>query len=428
MGALDAWLTEVQAHGIKLGLERIEAALKLAGAPQERFPSLLVGGTNGKGSVVTFTTGLLTAAGHRVGSTISPHLFAYRERFRIDGSPISEEELEATGERLRAAVHGQPGMEGLTFFELGSLIALSLFGEREVDAAVVEVGMGGEFDATRASAPRVSAIVSVDIDHARYLGDTIEQITRTKARIAPAGGELVTTEVRPDRLAIVQEEAEAVGCTLQIAGKDFEYSFRDGLFSYRGERLVLDDIRLGMRGAHQGQNAACALASVEALCRRAGLAAPDPWESGRALAASKLAGRLERTLVPGGPAFLLDGAHNPAGAQALATDLAGRRRPRERVWLLASMQDKERAPIIEALAPHVDRVVCTRGLSSPRFEEPEVLARELEMAGLAASVSPTAAEAVADLSRRLAARDEVLVAGSLYLVGDVRAALGLPVA
>jgi dihydrofolate synthase / folylpolyglutamate synthase len=424
---LQQWLDEVQDRGVKLGLERIRAALELAGRPQDRFPSLLVGGTNGKGSTVAFATALLNASGHRVGSTVSPHLTAYRERFRIDGVPIEQEALEALAATIEPRVRDQAGMEELTFFELGALLALSCFAEREVGAAIVEVGMGGEFDATRASEPRVAALVSVDLDHQKYLGETVEEIARTKARIAPKGGVLVTTEVREDRLSIIREEAASADCRLVVAGEDFEWRFMDGALDYHGAHMRLDLASLGLQGEHQGQNAACALAAVEALCHVTGLSAPDPWQAGAALRETRLPGRMERVRVPGGPAFLLDGAHNPAGAQALAAALADRRRPRERVWLVASMQDKERGPMLEALLPHVDRVVCTRGESSPRFEAPEALAEELTAAGARAEAMPTAREAAAALSRQLGSRDEVLVAGSLYLVGDVRAALGLAI-
>ncbi len=425
---LDDWLTEVQDKGVKLGLERIRDALARVGDPQLRFPTLLVGGTNGKGSTVAFARALLGAAGHRVGSTISPHLTAYRERFRIDGRPVEPDELEALAAELAPQVRGQPGMEELTFFELGALLAMSLFARRRVDAAVVEVGMGGEFDATRLSGPKVAAIVSIDLDHQKYLGDTVEEIARTKARIAPPGGILVTTEARPDRLTIIEEEAAAVGCAVRAAGRDFEWRMADGTLDYRSGPIRLDALPLGLLGDHQGQNAACALAGVEALCELTGLDAPDPWQSGGALRATKLPGRLERVRVPGGPAFLLDGAHNPAGAAVLAASLEQRRRPRERVWLLASMQEKERGPMLELLLPHVDRVVTCRGESSPRFEEPEELARELREAGARVEPAGTGKEAAEALTRRLGSRDEVLVAGSLYLVGDVRAALGLPVA
>jgi dihydrofolate synthase/folylpolyglutamate synthase len=318
-------------------------------------------------------------------------------------------------------------MEEITFFELGALLAFGLFAEREVHAAVVEVGMGGEFDATRACGPKVAAIVTADLDHQKYLGHTIEEIARTKARIAPPGGVLVTTEVRPDRLQIIEAEAAAVDCVVRVADRDFDWHMEDGTLDYRSDRMRLDAIPLGLAGDHQGQNAACALASVEALCEITGLTGPDPWEAGQGLRSARLPGRLERVRVPGGPAFLFDGAHNPAGAAVLAANLEQRRRPRERVWLLASMQEKERGPMLDLLLPHVDRVVCTKGQSSPRFEEPEELVRELTGAGARAEAVATAKEAAAALSRRLGPRDEVLVTGSLYLVGDVRDALGLPV-
>ena len=424
---LDDWLVEVQDRGVKLGLERIRSALSLAGEPQTRFPTLLVGGTNGKGSTVAFATELLRAAGHTVGSTISPHLVEYRERFRIGGVPVTLSELEEFAGRLEPLVRSKPGMNELTYFELGAVLALGLFADREVDAAVVEVGMGGEFDATRASGPKVAAIVTVDLDHQKYLGDTVEEIARTKARIAPEGGILVTTEIRPDRLAIIEDEAAAVGCAVRAADRDFEWRMADGTLDFRAEGMRLDALPLGLVGDHQGQNAACALAAVAALCEVTGLGPVDPWEAGGALRETRLAGRLERVRVPGGPAFLMDGAHNPAGAATLAANLEERRRPRERVWLLASMQEKERGPMLDLLLPHVDRVVCTRGESSPRFEDPEELARQLREAGATAEAMPNAREAAKALIKRLGSRDEVLVAGSLYLVGDVRDALGLAV-
>ena len=427
MSLLTDWLDEVQAQGVKLGLDRVRSALALLDHPQRTFPSLLVGGTNGKGSVVTFASALLKAAGHRTGSTTSPHLIEYRERFRVDGAIPSQARLEAIAADVRPVLHGQPGMAELTFFELGILLATSLFRSEAVDAAVVEVGMGGALDATRTSEPVVAAIVTVDLDHEKYLGDTIEAIARTKAKIAPPGGVLVTTEVRPDRLAILAEEAEAAGATLKAAGQDFEYSFRDQVLSYRSEGRNLDGLEVGMLGAHQGQNAACALAATDAFCAATGLRPPDPWQVGDALRTAKIPGRLERLRIPGAPAFLFDGAHNPAGAEALAAVLADRRRPPRRVWLLAGMQDKDRRPMLDALLPHVDEVVCTRGESSPRYEDPAALVAEVEAAGGRARALAPARAAAVELSRSLGMRDEVLVAGSLYLVGDVRDALGVPV-
>jgi len=226
---------------------------------------------------------------------------------------------------------------------------------------------------------------------------------------------------------VVREEAARVDCALRLPGTHFEWDFRDGALSYESQRLRLDSVTLRMQGAHQGLNAACAVAAVEALCEQAELKMPDPWNVASALGQARLTGRLERVRSPGGPAFLLDGAHNPAGARALGAALSERRRPRQRVWLLASMQDKARAEMLAELLPHVDRVLCTRGTSSPRFESPEQLVSELEEAGAQAGVASSVQAAVGALTRELGPRDEVLVAGSLYLVGDVRHALGLPV-
>jgi len=428
--ALNRWLEAVETRGIKLGLEKIRRALELASQPQRSFPSVLVGGTNGKGSTVAFAESLLSAAGHRVGSTVSPHLHSYRERFRVGGVLAAEAQLEVLARQLRPRIDACPELAGLTFFELGVLLAMCHFRDSSIDVAVVEVGMGGEFDASRACEAGVAALVSVDMDHQQFLGDTIESISRTKARLAPAGGALVVGEQREDRLTVIREEAQAVDCALILAGRDFSWSVDDGLFSYRGPSLSLDGVRLGLQGGHQGQNAACALALVETLTSRRDLSCPSAPQCTRALGATRLAGRLERLPAASGrPAFLLDGAHNPAGAEVLARVLSVRPRPRRRYWLYASMADKQRAEVLASLLPHVDSVMCTVGTSSPRFESPSRLAEQVaQLAGPAVSVATaeTSAHALQALLAEATAEDEVLVAGSLYLVGDVRSLLGLP--
>ena len=407
-----------------MGLERVQRALDLVGNPQRGIPSLLVAGTNGKGSTVTFATSLLEAAGHTVGSTTSPHLVDYRERFVIDGKIITPEELEAVGSALHGQLAAVEGLEELTFFELGTLVAASWFAERKVDASIWEVGMGGELDASRASEPCVLALTNVDLDHVAFLGPDLASIAGTKARAVPQGGVLVTTESRPDRMGPIRDAVAAAGARLVAAGEDFHYRVGEGL-SFDAPGLRLDDVPLAMRGDHQAQNAACALAAVSAFCAESGLRGPSPWEAAEALSRSRLAGRLERLRAgPGAPAFVLDGAHNPAGATVLAAALATMRRPPERVWLFACLADKDRAPLIEALLPHVDRVVCARGMTSPRFVDPEVLVAEVTAAGGVAELSGTTEEAVNHLKNRLSIRDEVLVAGSLYAVGDARRALG----
>jgi dihydrofolate synthase/folylpolyglutamate synthase len=431
-GAMQRWLEDVRDKGVKLGLERIQRALELAGSPQRSYPSALVGGTNGKGSTVAFASALLCAGGNRVGSTISPHLSSYRERFRVDGVIATDSELDALATWLRAPINACDELAGFTFFELGVLLALCHFQDSRVDAALVEVGMGGEFDASRGSDPQVAALVSVDLDHQQFLGESVEAIARTKARIAPVGGLLVVGEAREDRLTVIREEAQAVDCELVVAGLDYRWRIEGGRFSYRSAQLKLSDVSLGPAGSHQGHNAACALGLVEALCTRTDLSLPSPEQCAHALTNLRIAGRLERFAPPsGGPAFLLDGAHNPAGARALAGWLVSLPRAGRRHWLFASMADKERSQVLAALLPHVDSVVCTAGTSSGRFEPPGRLAEEIRaVAGpeLAVTYAETPARALEQLMAQARPEDEILVAGSLYLVGDVRALLGLPLA
>ncbi len=425
MGVFAGWLDSVQRHGIKMGLDRVRAALTALGEPQRAVPSLLVAGTNGKGSTVTFATALLMAAGHRVGSTYSPHLVDYRERFRIDGRLISPQELEAVGARLHGLLAHRPELAELTFFELGTLVAAAWFAEEAVDAAVLEVGMGGEFDASRAADPAVVVLTTVDLDHQAFLGSTVAEIAGTKARAVPPGGVLVCTETRPDRLPAIEAAASAAGATLVLAGRDFSWRFGQGL-TFESPSFRLDDVPLGMPGAHQGGNAAAALAGVLAFCERSGLGAPDPWQAGSALSVARLPGRFDRVRTgPGRPVVVLDGAHNPAGALVLAAALAERRRPPSRTWLFACMGDKERGPLIDALLPHVDRVVCARGTTSDRFADPEELAAEVRERGGKATAAGTVGDALRGLLRAGGSRDEILVAGSLYAVGDARRVLGL---
>jgi dihydrofolate synthase/folylpolyglutamate synthase len=431
-----AWLKQAEQHGVKLGLERIRAALDACGAPQLSYPSILVGGTNGKGSAVTFAAELLRAGGDRVGVTISPHLTEYRERFRVDGRLATREELAALGERVHEAIAGRRELAELTFFELGTLMALCLFRDSAVDSAVLEVGMGGEFDAMRAAQSPVAAIVSVDLDHEEHLGRSVDEIARTKARIAPRGGILVTTERRADRLAVIAREVAEAGCTLRRGGYDFKWNLKDGRYHYEGPMIFLRDASLGMAGAHQADNAAAALAAVEALCAVRGLPAPEEGAVREALLRARIAGRLESVDLGGkSPRVLLDGAHNPAGARVLAQELserdARRGRPRRRLWLWASMADKRWQDVARALLPCVDAVTCTRGTSSPRYEDPARMAawlRDTRNGGYSpVSVREPSTEALRDCLAEMGPEDELLVAGSLYLVGDLRPALGLRV-
>ena len=422
---LQRWLRRAQVQGIKLGLDNIRTALRVLGQPQASFPSLLVGGTNGKGSVVAMAEAMLIAEGRSVGATTSPHLTHYRERFRVDGVTIAEDELLSIARTVAATIDPHDAVADITFFELTIALAMALFHRRRVDCAVVEVGMGGEFDATRAANPAVAALTSVDLDHVRHLGPTVQDIARTKARVAERGMTIVVGERREDRLGPIREEIAAAEATGLYAGSDFDLRpGGDGLFVFEGMGRRVDGIQLGLRGLHQRSNAAVAVASVLSFVQSATL----PPLSGHAirtgLGKAFVPGRQEEVRLDDRITVLLDGAHNTAGAESLATTLLDRQVPR-RTLLFASMKDKDRSGIYDALLPHVDAVWCCKGDSTPRFAEPADLVSEIAQRGVPATDVGTPAAGFAMARRSLPDGAELLVAGSLYLVGDVRPLLGL---
>ncbi len=422
---LPGWLQRAQVQGIKLGLDNMHAALDALDRPQRRYPVLLVGGTNGKGSVVAMCEAMLRAQGLRVGATISPHLSSFRERFRVDGRSIEQAELVQVARSVAEVIDDDPDCTEITLFELGIVLALQWFALREVDCAVVEVGMGGEFDATRAAEPLVAALVSVDLDHERHLGPTVADIARTKARVAEAGMPVVVGERRSDRLDPILEELLRAHASPILAGRDFDLApGADGLL-FTGLERHIAGLHLGLRGAHQRGNAAVAVASAITFAQRAGLGPLTDDAVRRGLADAFVPGRLEEVALDTGVPALLDGAHNGAGARALA-DALQLRAPRRRVWLFASMEDKDRRPMYEALVPHVHEVWCCKGSSTPRFADPADLVQELEAWPVRATNVGTPEAGLRLAAAQLGPEDELLIAGSLYLIGDVRPLLGLP--
>ena len=417
---LQTWLRRAQVQGIKLGLDNVRAATDALGSPQSGFPSLLIGGTNGKGSVVAMSEAILRAQGLSVGATISPHLTEYRERIRIGGASIDQAGLDALGEHVASVLDPDPTCAGITFFELGVVLALMAFRQHAVDCAVIEVGMGGEFDATRVCGPLVAALVSIDLDHVRHLGPTVQDIARTKARVAEAGMPVVVGERREDRLAVVREELDAAGAQGIYAGRDFRLRPDGETFVFEGLGRTVDGITLNLQGLHQRSNAAVAVAAVLAFAERAALPPISNDAVRRGLATAFVPGRQEEAKLGGsGVRVLLDGAHNPAGARSLATTLLDRPSDR-RIWLFASMKDKDRAAIYDHLLPHVDQVWCCKGASTPRYAEPDDLVEEIAARGVVAVNVGTPALGVHRAAGTLTEGEELLVAGSLYLVGDVR--------
>ena len=401
-----SWLYGLQSQGVKLGLDGIRALLALLDHPESHCPTILVGGTNGKGSVAAMLDAMLLAAGRRSGLYTSPHLVRPNERIRIGGVDIATPELHRVLEIVRGACEDGLANGRLaahpSFFEVMTAAALWAFRESGVDAAVLEVGLGGRLDATNASEPLVSAIVTVHLDHVATLGDTLAAIAKEKSGIARAGRPLVSGVTQPEAVAVLRERCDALQAT-----------FRDA----RSIGLPVG-ARLSLDGEHQRHNASVAIATFGEFAKAAALS-HDTHAIRQGLETARWPGRLQ--LVSGAPSILLDGAHNTAGAEALAAHLAQRGGPKA-VLVFAAMADKDVAGILAPLAPHVASVVATRPRVLRAAGGPE-LAAAARALGLPAR-SETGTEQALETARALAGPSGlVLVAGSLYLVGEVTALL-----
>jgi dihydrofolate synthase / folylpolyglutamate synthase len=431
-------LQERGRFGIHLGLGRTRALLHELGDPQLAFRGALIGGTNGKGSVLALVSSVLRAAGLRAGETPKPHLVSYRERLQVGGRLVDRAtfarlvELALPAAERVARRHGEP-----TEFELLTAVAFRWFADEAVDLAVVEVGLGGRLDATHAWDGGVAAITNVDLDHMDRLGSTLTAIAREKAAIINRG-DLAVTGAVGDGLLVIRRRAARVGTPLRVVrpapilGWD-----RDGL------EVELDGLgatRVGLRGRHQAANVAVADAVLDAL-HEAGIAQVGSDARRTGYAQARWAGRLElieaaSPMGAGVQEVLLDGAHNPAGAAVLAQALDDLRPylaggsepdPPRLTLICGAMADKDVAGVVRALS--ASRALAGADIICTQVDAPRALPAA-EMAGLWRDVADrttgvqVAPEPAAALAVGLAtAPGPIVVAGSLYLVGAIRALL-----
>lgn len=404
------YLYGLQRFGIKLGLENIRALLVRLGHPERGCRIIHVGGSNGKGSVSACLAEILRRAGYRVGLYTSPHLHSFTERIRVDGVAIAEAEVVRLTETLRSRAGEIPA----TFFEFTTAMALRHFQDREVDFAVLEVGMGGRLDATNAVSPCLSVITPVCRDHAEHLGSTLPAIAGEKAGIIKEGVPVVVAGQEPAALAVLQEEADRRKAPLLLLGRDFAAESAPAGLAFRGLGLTLDGLRPGLAGAHQVQNLALALAAAAVLCRQ-GVAIVDA-----ALRAGvqgvRWPGRLEwwreRREV------LLDGAHNEGGAEALAAYLATLEHDGIR-WVVGIKGSRPAGDILGPVLSRVTALYCTE----PPVEEavaPAELVRLGTVSGVPARAFASPEDALAAALRERRGNEIVLVAGSLFLVAVAR--------
>jgi dihydrofolate synthase/folylpolyglutamate synthase len=410
------FLYNLQQHGIQPGLERIRSMMDRLQSPHRSFPSVLIAGTNGKGSTAAMIARGLKEAGYRVGLYTSPHLVDFRERIRIDDAMIPEAELAALTGEIRSLL-GAPLTP--TFFEFTTALAFLYFARRNAEAVVAEVGLGGRFDATNILTPRVSVITPVDFDHEAYLGSTLSEIAGEKAGIIKPGVPVVAGRQSSEAGGAIERRARSVGAPLLSLGRDFTAEGADpssflfhGPASSRPTRLSCP-----LRGRHQVDNAALAFAVLEAL-DRAGLKVPTDARV-RGIRNVRWEGRLE--VVSESPRILLDGAHNPAGAAALAEYLRGLPERRGKtVLVLGMMRDKKIGQILDRLLPQADEAIFTRP-DLPRAADPGDLAGMARSYPCRVSIRGPVSEAIDLALSRLAPSDLLCISGSLYLVGEAKA-------
>jgi dihydrofolate synthase/folylpolyglutamate synthase len=394
-----SYLFSLGQFGIKFGLENISAIVGRLGHPERAFATVHVAGTNGKGSVTAMVDAALRAAGHRSARYTSPHLVDIGERFAIDGRPVGRDALTAAVADVRAAVEALRADGTLevqpTFFEVTTAVAFELFRRAGVRIAVVEVGLGGRLDATNVVAPIATAITSIALDHQRFLGSTLGAIAREKAGIIKPHVPVVVGPLEPEALREIESAAADRGAALIRAAASDSNGFT-----------------VGLAGAHQRANAAVAIRLLHLVDAR-GIAVPHAAVAA-GLAHPGWPGRLELRRLPGGQEMLLDAAHNPAGAAALASYLETEP-PLPLVF--AAMRDKAIAEMLAILLPRVSRLVATRA-SNVRSAEAEVVAEIARGAspGVPVDVEPHVDRALAAAWRH---STRIVVAGSIFLLGDV---------
>ncbi len=437
-----AYLERLVASPVQAAFEAGPARARLllvrVGAPQERFATLHVTGSAGKGSTATLAATILRAAGYRTGLFTSPHLRDYTERIRVDGAPIARADWTRLLERLRPSIEEMSGdtMPGYAlgrpaFMEVLWTLAALYFAERAVDIAVVEVGVGGRYDPTVVNSARVGVITNVSLEHTRRLGPTVAAIAAHKAGIVKPHSILVTAAADPAALQVIADECARQHATLwrvtpAEGDGDVRYAATDAGLRVVTPAHTYEDLHLGLLGRHQWANAACAVGAVDALGVR-GVARVEENAVGRGLAETRMPGRLE--WIAGDPPVLLDGAHTPDAAHGLSAalrDILPQNPETRPVLLLGILGDKDIPAMVGALAPLAGAVVVTEPPWEHRGGAAAIVAAEVRryLPVPAVTLVPDPAMALAQAQEVARSRGAPLVVtGSLILVGAARSLL-----
>lgn len=418
-------LYRLERFGIKLGLDTITELLGRMGNPHRRFKAVHVTGTNGKGSVCAYVASVLRKAGHRVGLYTSPHLVRFTERIVVDGREIPDADVARIYDEMRPAIERTAAgskVKHPTFFEVATAMAFQYFAERRIDIGVIEVGMGGRYDATNVVTPLAAVLTRIGLEHTEQLGKTEERIAREKSGIIKPGCRVVTVD--QPTLPVIEARAHGLGCPLTVIGRNVRYE-RLG-FDRHGQRVrVMDggsmEIQIPLLGAYQPENAALAYAAVREVSRM-GIAVPD-----EAIAAgfreTVWRGRLQ--IVRDRPTVIVDGTHNAPGVPALAASLRELFPDSRPVFVLGILDDKDLRPFADHLGPMASRLVASKP-DTHRAHPPGAIGKAFSGHVADPLIVPKVSEAVDRAIALAGPEGVVVVTGSIYTAGEALAHLQGP--
>ena len=407
------YLSGLSSTVIRLGLGPISLLLERLNNPQQKYETILIGGTNGKGSIAAMTASILSQGGFKVGLYTSPHLIDVRERIRINGRMISPEEMDERIGEVRKRV-----LEEVTYFEFLTAMAFLHFYRENVDIAVLEVGMGGRLDATNVVTPVISVISNISLDHREYLGNCLKDIAREKAGIIKDGGLCISAAKQKSVIRVLEETCRERRAKLYLLGRDLKViRHRDGTFSYRGIAKTYHNLVCPLVGRHQIENAALTAGTIESMAARGFHV--DGGALYRGMKDTIWEGRLE--ILQHAPMLLVDGAHNPAGVSVLCRALKEFFPYKKLILLFGVLSDKDYRTMLNKLVWLADRIIITRP-SIDRAVPPQELVPVTKCYKNHIEIVEKPSEALRRALLTADGEDLICVTGSLYLVGEIKQA------
>ena len=408
-----AYITSLNIDVMRFGLTAISELLSRLGNPQNSYQTILIAGTNGKGSTAAMTASMLQAAGYKTGLYTSPHLIDVRERIRVNKRQISAGDFRKIISAVKQKIE-QP----VTYFEVLTAAALLYFQHRKIDIAVLETGLGGRLDATNVCRPLVSVITNIGFDHTVYLGKTLSAIAREKAGIIKKQGVCITAAKQKRVIDVLENVCRSNEAAFYRLGKDIKIKQqKNGLIAYSGLYNNFEDLTVPLTGGHQLENAALALSALE-IAGRKGFPA-DAAAIRKGLRDTMWNGRLE--VLCREPLFVVDGAHNPAGINVLCRSLKHDFSYRRLILIFSALVDKDYPKMLEKIAPLADRIILTQ-LQAGRAVPVADIHDFIKKMGCRAVATENTAEAVRRAFKLAGQKDMICAAGSLYLVGEIKQA------